>query len=525
MIRLNKIELKNWMVFDEAVFEFDKFTNIVGTNGVGKSSILKAIYLLLYNRSDRVIFNFVTKGKEEGFIQLNFTHVESDNEYQVSRTIGKRGTKFLLEGNGLFLETWGDIVRVLIELGLEQNQCQINFVESGSLTSELMANPKTYFNNIFNLSRYSNLDQSLRSIQNDLEGLMAKTDWTNKELESKKEKLESSIKNIEDTKAEILKVKARYEEVKPEYDRLSSEESLSQRQRKVDITTKLNAAYERRKTIIEEINDLSDKRNQLLVRLGRSSCPTCGQELENKDIIDEKINKVIEQIDTKEYLAKEKLKVVDRERDQLFKEKESLNELEDLTKAIPIFSEYHELHSQLIKLEHYLVAYEKEAELLIDKIQELEKMRGEDHKIALYNVSRIREAFSKMGPILTSKYMKLLERYTAEYSSMVLNKRVSVITDENASIFVSDGDTELPFKSLCSGEQAVIALVIKLTIHKFFSKTGFLILDEPTINMAPDTKKRLAELISDFDNIQFFVVSHDDTFDHMAENTIMLGEF
>ena len=68
------------------------------------------------------------------------------------------------------------------------------------------------------------------------------------------------------------------------------------------------------------------------------------------------------------------------------------------------------------------------------------------------------------------------------------------------------------------------ALAIRISMLEILTSLQIGILDEPTVNMDVGRRQRLAEIIENISSlfVQLFVVSHDDTFNSITENTIQL---
>jgi exonuclease SbcC len=98
---------------------------------------------------------------------------------------------------------------------------------------------------------------------------------------------------------------------------------------------------------------------------------------------------------------------------------------------------------------------------------------------------------------------------------------------EDYGIVLEENGYDRPFVNLSGGEQMAAALSVRLALLKQLSDVRLAFFDEPTTNMDAERRERLAEQISHiterrtFD--QLFVISHDDTFEGYADNTVTIG--
>ena len=69
-----------------------------------------------------------------------------------------------------------------------------------------------------------------------------------------------------------------------------------------------------------------------------------------------------------------------------------------------------------------------------------------------------------------------------------------------------------------------VAISIRLAMLKQMSNVDFYFMDEPTINLDTDRRMMVAEVVKDISNElkQLYVISHDDTFETITDNTIKI---
>ncbi|MEO1149200.1 MAG: hypothetical protein AAFY26_27095, partial [Cyanobacteria bacterium J06638_22] len=71
--------------------------------------------------------------------------------------------------------------------------------------------------------------------------------------------------------------------------------------------------------------------------------------------------------------------------------------------------------------------------------------------------------------------------------------------------------------------QMCAALAVRLALLRVLADIDVAFFDEPTTNMDRQRRDSLAEAIANIRTFrQLFVISHDDTFEHITENVILL---
>lgn len=79
------------------------------------------------------------------------------------------------------------------------------------------------------------------------------------------------------------------------------------------------------------------------------------------------------------------------------------------------------------------------------------------------------------------------------------------------------------FINLSGGEQMCAALAVRLALLKVLADVDIAFFDEPTTNMDKSRRASLAEAIANIKTFrQLFVISHDDTFEQVTENVIVV---
>ena len=71
-----------------------------------------------------------------------------------------------------------------------------------------------------------------------------------------------------------------------------------------------------------------------------------------------------------------------------------------------------------------------------------------------------------------------------------------------------------------------VAIAIRLAMLKQTTGVEFYFMDEPTINLDTERRMKLTEVVKDISTKlrQLYVISHDDTFESITDNTIKISK-
>ncbi len=99
-MRLSRLYIENFMCYDDAYVNFNEFsaalvvgkseTNSEESNGVGKTTLFRAIEYVLFNYSDVNLEHVIRDDADKCSVTFDF--VEGDQEYRVTRTRTRKGT-------------------------------------------------------------------------------------------------------------------------------------------------------------------------------------------------------------------------------------------------------------------------------------------------------------------------------------------------------------------------------------------------------------------------------------------------
>jgi len=135
-----------------------------------------------------------------------------------------------------------------------------------------------------------------------------------------------------------------------------------------------------------------------------------------------------------------------------------------------------------------------------------------------------RDAYKKAGPRITERYVQNISREADRLFRELLNRpNVGLEWTREYEIMVQEGAHTRRFINLSGGEQMCAALAVRLALLKVLADIDVAFFDEPTTNMDKPRRDHLAEAIANIKTFrQLFVISHDDTFEKVTENIILV---
>ena len=184
------------------------------------------------------------------------------------------------------------------------------------------------------------------------------------------------------------------------------------------------------------------------------------------------------------------------------------------------------LSTQLPMKQQFLIEYDGQ----IQKLEAIQiKLKAAQTKLKQHQrtdrfIKFARKAFKEAGPRITERYVQTIA-YEADKLFRELLNRPNVALDwtRDYEIRVREGANDRRFVNLSGGEQMCAALAVRLALLKVLADLNVAFFDEPTTNMDRPRRIKLAEAISNIKTFrQLFVISHDDTFEQVTENVIVV---
>lgn len=237
--------------------------------------------------------------------------------------------------------------------------------------------------------------------------------------------------------------------------------------------------------------------------------------LQKKDII---TNKILELEKEKEELS-------------LLHSEESINMIQKEIDECDILK--NQLVSQQSKQKTNYDYMLKEIEENNDRIKDCAKLEklNKHVKSKIELLDYLRNNINTMGRLVSSRFLENISIIATTNYQRISGKNEEIIwksDNENAYQVVlkysQNEDESRKFEMLSGGEQVSVAISIRAALASTLTKSKFAIFDEPTVNLDVNRKAALSEslgiLLQNLD--QAIIVTHDDTFREMAQNTIML---
>lgn len=173
-------------------------------------------------------------------------------------------------------------------------------------------------------------------------------------------------------------------------------------------------------------------------------------------------------------------------------------------------------HDQLLKEKERLEGVQKEQ---VDVKQRLGVERFSNDLMR-----HIREVFKKTPDFLRKRYVDAISQdANNRFHELMGDNSIDLTWDETYGISMRKGKDTIDFQLLSGGQQMSAALAVRLALIRRFSGLNIAFFDEPTHNLDDERRDNLARAfyrITGFD--QLFVISHDETFNTVIENTISI---
>jgi len=135
-----------------------------------------------------------------------------------------------------------------------------------------------------------------------------------------------------------------------------------------------------------------------------------------------------------------------------------------------------------------------------------------------------RESYKKAGPRITERYVQRISWEADRLFRELLNRpNVNLEWTRDYEIVVREEAHTRRFVNLSGGEQMCAALAVRLALLKVLADLDVAFFDEPTTNMDKARRSHLADAIANIKSFrQLFVISHDDTFENLTGNVVIV---
>tara|TARA_A100001011_G_scaffold37451_1_gene35493 strand:+ start:2390 stop:4186 length:1797 start_codon:yes stop_codon:yes gene_type:complete len=575
MITLQKLKWDNCFSYGEGN-ELDlsstTLTQIIGTNGTGKSSIPLIIEEALFNKNSKGIkkADIANRYVNNGYtIYLSFTKDDLLYEVVVNRKSSVK-LKLLQEGEDISSHTATNTYRTLQNiLGVDFKTFSQLVYQSTNTSLQFLtatdANRKKFLIDLLHLEKYVDLFEIFknahRSAVNDRSTLSGKLSTVVKWLEnniledtnilpmlnleidtSKDEKVLRSLmvelQNISEKNKKILQ-NNQYKKMLHDIPITQYQNSTAQR-KEYDHLLKQQSAYE------AEVNQ-----NRKLIKkldvLGQH-CPTCEQHI-SFNVKNDMMNQAAEKANTSEENANElerQIKSIKSENAEFAKAQSGVKTWEDLYRNIDQslqgdILDKHELESRIQKLQGNIqsskdslagTAAENERrtkrntriQIIQEQTEEFQQERLNYEKTLLQqqnietNLEILKKSFSTNGLIAykIESLVKELEGLVNQYLGELSDGRFTlqfVVSNDKLNVEITDNGNVVDITALSSGELARVNTATLIAIRKLMSsisksRINILFLDE-VINVLDDTgREKIVEVLLQEENLNTYIVSH-----------------
>ena len=540
MIIFKSIKYKNFLssgnYFTEIQLNKDKSTLVVGHNGAGKSTMLDAISFALFGKPHRKI------SKNQLINSIN----QKQAAVEVEFTIGKAQFKIVRGIKPNTFEIWKDSVMInqsshALEYQkiLEQNILKLNHksfhqvvvLGSSSFIPFMQLNAghrRNVIEDLLDINIFSKMNILLRE-RNAI--LKEKINKINNETNIIKNKIEQQTKYIRDIAAVTEENKSKYQQQikkgKERTKKLQDENNdISKELEKSDAIEKLKSLQEDKNKIIANIAEVKQEMKTIAKRglfLEKNDvCPTCDQNIENKDKLIFETKNEAYQIKTTLDMVETHGSNVDREINSLEVILKSIREKTDTMNAnnreiVSVNQSNEELQKYLeSEVAADLTGAKKDLELMNSNKESLfeEKLKvNEQHSYNNVIAEMLRDTGIKTKII--KQYLPVINKLVNQYLQ-VLDFFVSFNLDENFSETIrSRHRDDFTYDSFSEGEKQRIDLSLLFTWRQIAKMknsvaTNLLILDETfDSSLDHDGIENLLKILNTLDNdTNTFIISH-----------------
>jgi DNA repair protein SbcC/Rad50 len=494
---LVRLKLINFGIHLNSEFHFTSGINsIIGRNGSGKSSILNAIGVALFNAYSNVA-DFVSYGQDSASVELDF--IWDNTPYKISRQFGKVSSCNLSTP----IETITQVKEVYSYLsnlfGIDLKTYYLNVVriKSSSITYPFItevSKRKIIFDSIFELDKYGHIWEFLREPMKELNAEMAA-------IQKRVEFERGRVSELGTVKKQLIDVIETIKELSKEHqiyldNRAAVDNKVSLESRIQSISSNLNDLNRERLDIEGRLNDAINR-----------ICYACGQVISSEAAFDNR----------QEYEQRlEGLNSVISNNSTIL---EQLKQQASRIVYIPID---YSVGEKLIRSKERKALLENRYKELSTSIIDNLQTEATSLRTAIDRLGKVRDGFRKLPTLLSDRNTANVSSISSEILSSLMDRPVAVIFDQNYNLTFEFDDKVLEFHQLSDGQQILAGLSIRMAIIKHFSDLGFCILDEPSVNLDEESRELLAENIIETQFAQILLVSHDDIFENKVDNIIRL---
>lgn len=538
-MRLTSIEMTNWKCFNHRKIDFDKVTFLNWKNGEGKTSLIQAIILCLFDkRPDNLNFESLVDTSKESKIILKFTYNAAT--YVIEREVGKTSGYRVFKNEELISRTSAESKKILKSIISESILTSLWGYEPLSVSNVLNTNYLydilgDEFQEPLNIKQYFLSDRSYHQKRTStLEKQITNQELTQSDIDKLKNELDTIEAKIKEkafiSDNEVIKAKKAKEDFKVYEELISQLEDSVPYDRELclrlkDLASSPTEWEQNKKKLEEELKAEKSKasaspiikypKNVVASMIKESEggkCILCGNPFHmpelNYDTIDydkiQRLEKVLEDYNTynfaelkvsiKYWHIKKHLAMVDYVKDYDFqtildnydKDTNDLYKVYEEKKSI-----YESSNTELANIQEYL---------------ESKRLYAQDKQCIELVEQYIAEAKDYYANSIASTAAKTLHEINTRYTTLFIEKGIYKVTLWDKDF---EKQSTLPVHALSKGEKTIVALSLILAIRDLFMKDLPLIMDESFANLDADNLEAIKKLIQTDEN-QWIIVSHDE---------------
>ena len=486
---IKSITLNNFRSFvGKHTITFTEGINVIlAKNGTGKTTILEAISLALFDDSTNTLKNSISVGHSSGSIAVHL------DDIKVFRQFGETSAYEITSDGKWIAKGKEDCVRYLKQyLGVPADVVYLRQTQLASVLTLSPAIRKNFFDSLFGVEMYTNIKNLLREAKNILADQIH-------DLEIHKARLEGSIRPVGD----ISSLQQEHMRINEE---LAQHASIPQDAIKLAARKEQLIAYiANNKKRITNASPVSQEEYDravtvyptIVIALEEEICPTCHSTTYDSEQL------LIDKSRTETIISSPPIANVQANIDQ------ATAELAKIIAALgDDYGKTEELQTRLVKL-NYEIAHaietdenNKEAKKVLKLLDsELTILTGKRDKAI-----KLQKAAAQLGGLVAEMYR---EEIAVEASTLLAS--VLPLHIEEWAADYSLKVSGLGFTSLSQAQRDITAMCLRLAIASYISPLSFIMIDEPFASLDANNVQASIEMVESVSFPQAIIVTHDES--------------
>lgn len=575
MITLQKLKWSNCFSYgadNELDLQSNTVTQLIGTNGMGKSSIPLIIEEALYNKNSKGIkkADIPNRYVNQGYnIHLEFTKDEKKYDVIIDRKSSIK-LKLLEDGEDISSHTATNTYKTLQDIiGIDfKTFSQLVYQNTNSSLQFLTAtdtNRKKFLIDLLHLEHYVKLfelfkEESRKSSLN-LNSIEAKTATIEKWLHDNKlsdttilPTSEISIETIEDEQ-ELGALTMEIKNISEKNKKISQNNSYKKMLAEIDIQSAQNCkiteiqSYDTLQSEVGKLQQSAAGSKRLLDKLGKlgDHCPTCEQSVDSsfkQGLIDTEARKVAEAREQQDEIERriseikrnnaeyESARKIQRDWEDLFRSIDEslpaqlLDPAELRARADGISKRISDAKERMVRLSRENEAIAKRntrIQVILEQTEDFEQELFELNEVldiereTASNLDVLKKAFSTNGLLAykIENLVKELEELTNNYLAELSDGRFTlefVVTNDKLNVQITDNGNLVDILALSSGELARVNTATLIAIRKLMSSISKsrinILFLDEVINVLDDAGREKLVEVLLGEDLNTYVVSH-----------------